>query len=121
MKKFNLKTIIIAYAATALVGCGDSETNITEIAPTPAPIDDGHDHGGELGKGRLAIADADQAMVHFFDLEDNSLVESIILTNPATALHASPKNRYAIAVQKDVILSPHAESGICGRSVYRLE
>ena len=101
MKKFRLKTLIIACAATALVGCGDSETNITEIASTPAPIDDGHDHAGELEKGRLAIADADQAVVHIFALEDNSLVETITLTNPATALHASPENRYAIAVQKD--------------------
>jgi hypothetical protein len=101
MKKFNLKTIIIACAAMALVGCGDSETNITEITPTPTPIDDEHDHDEELGKGRLAIADAGQATVHFFDLQNNDLAGSITLTNPATALHASPENRYAIAVQKD--------------------
>lgn len=100
MKKFRLNTIIIACSALFLAGCGDSETNITEITPTPTDEHD-HDHGGEVGKGRLAIADADQAVVHFFDLEDNSLVETITLTNPATALHASPENRYAIAVQKD--------------------
>lgn len=102
MKKFRLNTIIITCSALFLASCGDSETNITEITPTPTPTDEhDHDHGGEVGKGRLAIADAEQAVVHLFDLEDNSLVESISLTNPATALHASPENRYAIAVQKD--------------------
>lgn len=103
MKKFSLKTLVIACAATALVGCGDSDTKITEIAPTPTPIDDGHDHDhdGELGHGRLAIADAEHAVVHIFDLEDNSLVDSLTIDNPATALHASPENRYAVAVQKN--------------------
>lgn len=99
MKKFSLKTLVIACAAMALVGCGDSDTKIIEIAPTPTPIDDGHD--GELGHGRLAIADVNENLIHIFDLEDNSLIESIAITNPATALHASPENRYAIAVQKD--------------------
>jgi hypothetical protein len=102
MKIISLKSLLLACAATAIVGCGDSETNITEIPPTPAPIDDGHGHDEELGKGRLAIADKDNALVHVFNLEDNSLVESISITNPATKLHASPENRYAIAVQKDV-------------------
>ena len=102
LNTFNLKALVLACAATVLVGCGDSETNITEIPPTPAPIDDGHDHDhdGELGKGRLAIASADQAVVHIFDLEDNSLIESINITNPAEYLYASPENRYAVAVQR---------------------
>ena len=112
MKKFNLKTIIIACAATALVGCGDSETNITEIAPTPTQIDDEHDHGGELGKGRLAIADADQAVVHIFDLENNSLVESITLTNPAEYLYASPEGRYAVAVQRSLDTVEFIDGGV---------
>ncbi len=104
LKTFNLKALVIAMAATALVGCGDSETTIVELPPTPPVVDDGHDHGHgeeELGHGRLAIADAEQALVHIFDLEDNSLVESLTLTAPATALHASPEARYALAVQKD--------------------
>jgi len=112
MKNFRLKTLIIACAATALVGCGDSETNITEIAPTPTPIDDGHDHGGELGKGRLAIADAEQAVVHIFDLEDNSLVESITLTNPAEYLYASPEGRYAVAVQRTLDTVEFIDGGV---------
>ena len=106
MKNFRLKTLIIACAATALVGCGDSETNITEIAPTPtpapAPVDDGHDHDGELGHGRLAIAELDQSVVHIFDLEDNSLVESVAITHPAEYLYASPEGRYAVAVQRSL-------------------
>ncbi len=100
MKKFNLKTLVIACAMTTLVACGDSETKITEIAPTPAPIDDGHDHDDELGKGRLAIAEVDQAVIHVFDLENNSLVDSLTITNPAEYLYSSPENRYAVVVQR---------------------
>ncbi|MBL4823091.1 MAG: hypothetical protein JKX90_06160 [Colwellia sp.] len=114
MKKFSLKTLVIACAATALVGCGDSDTKITEIAPTPTPIDDGHDHDhdGELGKGRLAIAAVDQAVVHIFDLEDNSLVESIDITNPAEYLYASPENRFAVAVQRSFDTVEFIDGGV---------
>jgi len=103
MKIISLKSLLLACATTALVGCGDSETTITELPPTPPAADDGHDHDHdeELGHGRLAIADAEHAVIHIFDLEDNSLVESLTIENPATALHASPENRYAIAVQKN--------------------
>jgi hypothetical protein len=101
MKIISLKNLLLACAATVLVGCGDSETTITEIAPTPTPIVDDHDnHEEELGKGRLAIADTEQALVHIFDLENNTLVESITITNPAEYLYASPENRYAVAVQR---------------------
>jgi len=106
IKNVRLKTLILACATVTLMGCGDSETKITELPPTPvpAPIDDGHDHDHdnhqELGQGRLAIAAADQAVVHIFDLEDNNLVESLTITNPAEYLYASPENRYAVAVQR---------------------
>jgi len=100
MNKFTLNTIVLALSSLTLVGCGDSETTITELTPTV--VDDGDDHHGEeAGKGRLAIADKDNALVHIFNLEDNSLVESVAITNPAAKLHASPENRYAIAVQTD--------------------
>lgn len=112
MKKFRLKTLVIACAATALVGCGDSKTTITEIEPTPATIDDGHDHDAELGKGRLAIADEEQAVVHIFDLEDNSLVESLTLTNPAEYLYASPEGRYAVAVQRSFDTVEFIDGGV---------
>ena len=78
MKIISLKSLLLACAATVLVGCGDSETTITELDKTPTPIDNDHDnHEEELGKGRLAIADSEQALVHIFDLENNALVESI--------------------------------------------
>ena len=103
MKIISLKSLLLACAATALVGCGNSETTITEITPTP--IDNDHDnHEEELGKGRLAIADAEHALIHIFDLEDNRLVESLSITNPANALYASPENRYAVAFQKRLAL-----------------
>ncbi|MBU2892308.1 hypothetical protein KO495_03100 [Colwellia sp. D2M02] len=102
MKIISLKSLLLACAATALVGCGDSETNITELEPTQPPIDNGHGHDDELGKGRLAIADAEHALVHIFDLENNSLVDSISLEHKAEYLYASPENRYAVAVQRSV-------------------
>jgi hypothetical protein len=112
LKTFNLKLIAIACAATVLVGCGDSKTTINEIEPTIPPIDDGHDHDTELGKGRLAIASADQAVVHIFDLEDNSLVESVTITHPAEYLYASPENRYAVAVQRSVDSVEFIDGGV---------
>ena len=101
MKIISLKSILLACATTALVGCGDSETTITELPATPPAVDDGHDHDEELGHGRLAIADAEHAVIHIFDLEDNSLVESVNITNPASAVYASPESRYAVAIQKE--------------------
>ncbi|MFQ3209682.1 MAG: hypothetical protein ACI9HU_001179 [Colwellia sp.] len=104
MKIISLQSLLLTCAATVLVGCGDSETTITEIAPTPTAMVDDHDdhddHEEELGQGRLAIADTEQAIVHIFDLENNTLVESITITNPAESLYASPENRYAVAVQR---------------------
>lgn len=99
MKIISLKSLLLTCAATALVGCGDSETNITETASTST--EESHDHHqAALGKGRLAIADANQAIVHIFDLDDNTLVESVAITNPAEYLYASPEHRYAVAVQR---------------------
>lgn len=101
MKIISLKNLLIPSLALALVGCGDSETTITELAPTPAEEEHNHDdHEAELAKGRLAIADTEQALVHIFDLDKNALVDSIAITNPAEYLYASPENRYAVAVQR---------------------
>ncbi len=102
MKIFSLKSLLLTCTTTALIGCGDSETHITEIAPTPVVIDDDHNHDEALGKGRLAIADAEQAVIHIFDLEDNTLIGSVNITHPAEYLYASPQNRYAVAVQRSL-------------------
>ncbi len=103
MKIISLKSLLLACATTALVGCGDSETTITELPSTPPAVDDGHDHGHdeELGHGRLAIADSEHAIIHIFDLEDNSLISSLDLTHPASAVYASPENRFAVTIQKE--------------------
>jgi len=101
MKTVSLKSVLLTCTALGLIGCGDSTTNITQLPTTPAPIDTGHDHDEEVGKGRLAIASADQAEVHIFDLENNELIETLSITNPATSLYASPESRYALAIQKD--------------------
>jgi len=101
MKKFNLSTLALLCAAV-LSGCGDAETNINELPPTIVEEADDHDdeHDGESSPGRLAIASADEAVVHIFDLEDNTLIDSITITNPAESLYSSPENRYAVAVQR---------------------
>jgi hypothetical protein len=109
MKKFTLNTLALV-CATVLTGCGNSETNIVELPPTI--IEDTDDHSEEVGKGRLAIAAADQAVVHIFNLEDNNLVESITLTNPAEYLYASPENRYAVAVQRSFDTVEFIDGGV---------
>ncbi|WP_448245440.1 hypothetical protein [Thalassotalea agariperforans] len=109
MKKFTLNTLAIVCAAV-LGGCGDAETNITELPSTIIDHDD--EHNEELSKGRLAIAAADQAMVYIFDLEDNSLVESVTLTHPAEYLYASPENRFAVAVQRSYDMVEFIDGGL---------
>jgi len=113
MKTFTLNTLVIAFSSLALVGCGDSETNITELPPTVVDKgDDDHHHEEELSKGRLAIASAEQAVVHIFDLESNELVESIDITNPAEYLYASPDSRYAVAVQRSLDTVEFIDGGL---------
>jgi len=112
MKTISFKGLLLTCATAALIGCGDSETNITEIEPTPVAKEDGHDHDTELGKGRLAIADAEQAVIHFFDLEENTLVESVNITHPAEYLYASPESRYAVAVQRSVDHVEFVDGGV---------
>lgn len=112
MKTISLKSLLLTCATAAIIGCGDSDTKITEIEPTPIAKDDGHDHDAELGKGRLAIADAEQAVIHFFDLEENTLVESVNITHPAEYLYASPENRYAVAVQRSVDHVEFVDGGV---------
>ncbi len=111
MKKFSIKTLVIACAASALIGCGESETTIVELEPTP--VEEGGAHPeAELGKGRLAIAAAEEAVVHIFDLEDNTLVDSLTITNPAEYLYASPDNRYAVAVQRSLDRVEFIDGGV---------
>jgi hypothetical protein len=112
MKKFRLNTLALLCAAAALTGCGDAETNIVELAPTIIDSEDEHDHDEELSKGRLAITAADEAVIHIFDLDDNSLVESLTLTNPAEYLYASPENRYAVAVQRTLDTVEFIDGGL---------
>ncbi len=99
MKINSLPNIVLVCAASLLVGCNTSETNITEKEPTV--VDDDHGHDEPLTKGRLAIAELDQPVMRIYDLEDNSLLETVNLTNPASAVYASPESRYAVAIQKE--------------------
>jgi hypothetical protein len=118
MKIITLKSLLLTCAATALIGCGGSETTIKETPPTHIDNDhrdDHHDHDSheeELSKGRLAIADAEQAIVHIFDLENNALLESIAITNPAEYLYASPESRYAVAVQRSFDTVEFIDGGV---------
>lgn len=110
MKINSLPNIVLASAAFLLVGCNSSETTVVEKEPTV--IEDDHAHNDELGKGRLAIAESEQAILHIFDLEDNTLVDSITLTHPAEYLYASPENRYAVAVQRTLNSVEFVDGGL---------
>jgi hypothetical protein len=114
MKKFSLNTLALVCAA-ALTGCGDAETNITELEPTIIIEDDDdhdHDHDEEVGEGRLAITAADQAVIYVYDLEDNSLIDSLNLTHPAEYLYASPENRYAVSIQRTLDSVEFVDGGL---------
>jgi hypothetical protein len=114
LKNVRLRTLILACTTMTLVACGDSETKITELPPALVPVDDGHDHDHrqELSEGRLAIAEVEQAVVHIFDLEDNNLIESLAITNPAEYLYASPENRYVVAVQRTFDMVEFIDGGL---------
>lgn len=100
MKTFTPSRLFLAIAFVALAGCNNSDTKITEL-PVAEDPGHGHDHHAELPVGRLAISESDQPVVHIFDLESNQLIETVTLTNPASALYASPDNRFAVAVQRN--------------------
>ncbi|ALO43111.1 hypothetical protein [Pseudoalteromonas phenolica] len=106
-----LKLLSSAILLAMLSGCGNS-SKVEEITPTEQ-VDQGsgegsgegsgsdHDHEIEYPLGRLAVSFADESAVSVYDLTNNELLETVTLTNPVSALYASPEGRYVVAIQRD--------------------
>lgn len=91
--RFNTSTLLrpaLICAALSLAACNDKDT---------LPADDDHSHT-ESG-GRLVFGEDASNKVHVYDLDDRDLIKEFTLTQPVSAVHASPGRRYAVVVQSD--------------------
>ncbi|MBE3674608.1 5-methyltetrahydrofolate--homocysteine methyltransferase [Pseudoalteromonas distincta] len=110
MKKlYKLKLIALAISTTFITACGDAETKIVEKDPIVVEDehnhdDDDHDHDDGYtidSLGRLAVLAGDSNEASFYDLDDNSLLETFTLTNDSNTLSSSPDFRYAVIASRD--------------------
>lgn len=121
---FKLKLLVAALGAMVLSGCGDAETTLIEKDPIPVSDDDhGHDdehdhdddHGNDItieSMGRLAVTEANSNMLHVFDLDDNSLLESFSTTYNGMVISASANYRYITAKARDENLMQFIDGGL---------
>ncbi len=89
--RFNTSTLLrpaLICAALSLAACNDKDT---------LPADDDHSHTESTG--RLVFGEDASNKVHVYDLDHGELIESFTLSNPVSAVHASPGRRYAVVVQ----------------------
>lgn len=95
-----ISPLLFAFAIPAvLTGCGGGDTKIVER--DPIPIEDDHDHDDEpTHQGRLLVAIKDQPKVGIWDITGATLLEEYTLTEPASALYASPSYRYGFVIQR---------------------
>lgn len=105
----SFKPGMLTLAITAALTLSACDTSIKVADP-----DDGHDHDHDHGhadsSGRLVLTEAGTSRVYVYDLEENSLFESIELDNESS-LYASPGYRYALAVQRSQGLVQFIDSG----------
>lgn len=102
-----MKTNIVAGLSLVLVSsllgaCGGGDTKIVERDPIPIEDDHDHDHGDDenLTQGRLLVAIKDQPKVGIWDINEATLLEEFTLTEPASALYASPSYQYGFVIQR---------------------
>jgi len=95
-----ISPLLFAFALpVVLTGCGGGDTKIVER--DPIPIEDDHDHDDEpTNQGRLLVAIKDQPKVGIWDITEATLLEEFTLTEPASALYASPSYRYGFVIQR---------------------
>lgn len=98
MKRSFSPTGAALLAASVLLAACNNDTGST---PLPGGEDE-HDHGAETA-GRLVFthADGSNSRVYVHDLESRSTLADFALVHPATAVHSSPEQRYAVIVQRD--------------------
>lgn len=105
-KSFSISPLLLAIAIpAALTGCGGGDTNIVEREPIPVEDDHDHDHDHDhedepVNQGRLLVAIKDQPKAGIWDIDKAELLEEYTLTEPASALYASPSYRYGFVIQR---------------------
>ena len=118
---YKLKLIALAISATFITACGDAETNIVE--KDPIVVEDEHDHGDDDDHdhddgytidslGRLAVLADDSNVVSFFDLDDNTLLDTFTLNDDSNTLAASPDFRYALIANRTQDYLGFIDSGL---------
>ncbi|MCP4320685.1 MAG: hypothetical protein GY787_02250 [Alteromonadales bacterium] len=111
---FQKKILAATFATLFLSACnsGSNDKAVQEAVKVIEPVIDNSDHSEHHSKGRLAIAEKDQTLIRFIDLDDHSLLEEISTTHPAGYLYATPSGRYLTAVQRDQHLVEFIDSGL---------
>jgi len=110
--QFKKKLLSVAFATLFLVACDSGSNDPVATAAAAEPDAHGDTHDQHDSKGRLAIAEQDQTLVRLIDLDDNSLLEEISTTNPASHLYASPSGRYLTVVQREQHLVEFIDGGL---------
>lgn len=97
-----ISLLLFALAVPGLLtACGGGDTKIVEREPIPVEDDHDHDHDDEpKTQGRLLVAIKDQPKVGIWDINEATLLEEYTLTEPASALYASPSYRYGFVIQR---------------------
>lgn len=113
-KPFKISPLLFALAMPAvLTACGGGDTKIVEKEPIPIEDDHDQDHDDEeQNQGRLLVALKDQPKVGIWDITEASLLEEFTLTEPASALYASPSHRYGFIIQRTANLVNVVDSGL---------
>lgn len=82
-----------------LSACGGGDTNLVERDPIPVDNHD-HDDSTPATKGRLLIADKDQAKASIWEISEKQILEEYSLTAVASAVYSSSTYRYGFVVQR---------------------
>lgn len=83
--------------ALMLAACGGSSS---DVVVDEHQDDEQHEHTHIDTAGRLLVLQADSAQVHVVDLDHSSVMQSYTLDQPASAVYASPGQRYAVLLQR---------------------
>ncbi len=117
---FSKSLIASSLCLFLLTACGTGSNNPTSAkddpvpVPTPAPDQPQDPHAAS--KGRLAISDANNAVVRLIELDTQETLGDFPLLNTASALAASPDSRYLLAFQRSQNKVQFIDSGLSQRA-----